>query len=105
MDCSLPGSSVHGIFQARALELGAIAFSIEQGAIHLILFSSDSDSWNINISVLFIVQTEFVLMNDPAFWDHLPNKYLSLYIYYNGEGNGTPLQYFCLENLMDRGAW
>ena len=22
-----------------------------------------------------------------------------------GEGNGTPLQYSCLENLMDGGAW
>ena len=28
MDCSPPGSSVHGIFQARVLEWGAIAFSI-----------------------------------------------------------------------------
>ena len=28
MDCSLPGSSVHEIFQARVLEWGAIAFSI-----------------------------------------------------------------------------
>ena len=28
MDCSPPGSSVHGIFQARVLERGAIAFSI-----------------------------------------------------------------------------
>ena len=27
MGCSLPGSSVHGIFQARVLEWGAIAFS------------------------------------------------------------------------------
>ena len=27
MDCSLPGPSVHGIFQARVLEWGAIAFS------------------------------------------------------------------------------
>ena len=27
MDCSLPGSSVHGIFRARVLEWGAIAFS------------------------------------------------------------------------------
>ena len=27
MDCSLPGSSVHGIFQARVLEWGDIAFS------------------------------------------------------------------------------
>ena len=29
MDCSLPGSSVHGIFQARVLEWGAIVFSQE----------------------------------------------------------------------------
>ena len=28
MDCSPPGSSVYGIFQARVLEWGAIAFSI-----------------------------------------------------------------------------
>ena len=28
MDCNLPGSSVHGIFQARVLEWGAIAFSM-----------------------------------------------------------------------------
>ena len=28
MDCSLRGSSIHGIFQARVLEWGAIAFSI-----------------------------------------------------------------------------
>ena len=27
MDCSLPGSSVHGVFQARVLEWSAIAFS------------------------------------------------------------------------------
>ena len=28
MDCSLPGSSIHGIFQAKVLEWGAIAFSV-----------------------------------------------------------------------------
>ena len=27
MDCSQPGSSLHGVFQARALEWGATAFS------------------------------------------------------------------------------
>ena len=27
MDCSLPGSSIHGIFQARVLEWGAMSFS------------------------------------------------------------------------------
>ena len=29
MDCSPPGSSIHGIFQARVLEWGAIAFSVK----------------------------------------------------------------------------
>ena len=37
------------------------------------------------------------------------NKYLFLNYYELegdfGEGNGTPLQYSCLENPMDRGAW
>ena len=31
MDCSLPGSSIPGIFQARALEWGASAFSDYEG--------------------------------------------------------------------------
>ena len=33
MDCSLPGSSVHGIFQARVLEWGAISFSIREATV------------------------------------------------------------------------
>ena len=33
MDCSLPGSSVHGIFQARVLEWGPIAFSMDRGCV------------------------------------------------------------------------
>ena len=35
MDCSPPGSSVHGIFQARVLEWGAIAFSDEDVVVHI----------------------------------------------------------------------
>ena len=38
MDCNLPGSSVHGIFQARVLEWGAIAFS--EVALYLWFISS-----------------------------------------------------------------
>ena len=34
MDCSLPGSSIHGIFQARVLEWGAIAFSGLRALVH-----------------------------------------------------------------------
>ena len=39
MDCSLPGSSIHGIFQARArvLEWGAIAFSAKVVVVLLLL--------------------------------------------------------------------
>ena len=33
MDCSPPGFSIHGIFQARVLEWGAIAFSVGQVTI------------------------------------------------------------------------
>jgi len=39
MDCSPPGSSAHGIFQARVLEWGAIAFS---GHIHTTMCKIDS---------------------------------------------------------------
>ena len=35
MDCSLPGSSTHGIFQARVLEWGAIAFSDSLSYLYL----------------------------------------------------------------------
>ena len=35
MDCSLPGSSVHGIFQTRILEWGSIAFSDDQPRQHI----------------------------------------------------------------------
>ena len=35
MECSLPGSFIHGIFQARVLEWDAIAFSIKGlGVVH-----------------------------------------------------------------------
>ena len=65
MDCSLPGSAVHGIFQGRVLEWGAIAFS-----------------------------TSEVDMGSIPGLGRSPSK-----------GNSNPLQYFCLSNPMDGGAW
>ena len=32
-------------------------------------------------------------------------NYLTVLTKTNGEGNGNPLQYYCLENPVDRGAW
>ena len=42
MNCSLPGSSVHGILQARVLEWGDIAFSVRRLKAKLTLMKSSS---------------------------------------------------------------
>ena len=42
MDCSLPGSSIHGVFQARVLEWGAIAFYATANWKHFCGLSSPS---------------------------------------------------------------
>ena len=49
MDCSLPGSSIHGIFQATVLEWGAIAFShaflwgLRNSLAHSLVFCCDQN--------------------------------------------------------------
>ena len=48
MDCSLPGSSVHGIFQARVLEWGAIAFSAPNDYIDLKRKKMEVQKWKYN---------------------------------------------------------
>ncbi|CAN0429404.1 unnamed protein product [Rangifer tarandus platyrhynchus] len=72
MDCSPPGSSVHGIFQARVLEWGAIAFSGPCGSAGKESACSAGD--------LGLIPG---LGRSP------------------GEGKGYPLQYSGLENPMD----
>ena len=54
MDCSLPGSSVHGIFQARVLEWGAIAFS-NWSLLKLISIESVMPSNHLNPCHLFLL--------------------------------------------------
>ena len=45
MDCSPPGSSVHGAFQARVLEWGAIAFSeLLHNCSHCIRYQSNTQN-------------------------------------------------------------
>ena len=80
MNCSLPGSSTHGIFQARVLEWGAIAFSVRV-----------LEEMSISLPCNIISRTTYLEISFPTIL--------------NGEGNGTPLQHSCLENPMDGGAW
>ena len=42
---------------------------------------------------------------DKANWLNSAASLVSTTLSINGEGNGTPLQYPCLENPMDGGAW
>jgi len=37
--------------------------------------------------------------------NYIRNNIIPIPKYPEGEGNGTPLQYCCLENPMDGGAW
>ena len=48
-----------------------------------------------------ILQLEFIILAS----DHLDLLQLLITRPPNGEGNGTPLQYSCLETPMDGGAW
>ena len=44
MDCSLPGCSIHGIFQARVLDWGAIAFSESEEELKSLLMNVKEES-------------------------------------------------------------
>ena len=58
MDCSLPGFSTHGIFQARVLEWGAIAFS--GAGVHGVAKELDTtEQLNINNNLLLCISCWF----------------------------------------------
>ena len=52
MDYSLPGSSIHGIFQAKILEWGAIAFSDD---IMLTIINSEINNTTLAFENLFFI--------------------------------------------------
>ena len=84
MDCSLPGSSVHRILQARVLEWGAIAFSTLETNTTLLIkdFPGGSDG-----------KTSVYSAGDLGSSPGLGRS--------PGEGKGYPLQYSGLENSVD----
>ena len=79
---SPPGFSVHGISQARILSG--------------LPFSSPGDLLSPRIE-----PTSPALVGGFFTTESI---YMCMYVYTFGEGNGTPLQYSCLENPMDGGA-
>ena len=70
MDCSLPGSSVHGIFQARVLEWGAIAFSIKASTSALLTMPKPFTGW---------ITTNWKILKEMGIPDHLTCLLRNLY--------------------------
>ena len=117
MDCNLPGSSIHGIFQALILECGAISFSILPKSKHLLIYWLQLHSAVIlepkrrkSVTVSSVQSHHFMAIR----WENNGYRFIIyglIVLSYVpsmptfGEGNGIPLQYSCLENPMDGGAW
>ena len=94
MDCSLPGSSVHGIFQARTHCSGLpFACLIHQ---HLASLIMNPRAFPVGL----VVKTLPPTAGDARDKGSIPGSGRS-----PEEGNGNLLHYSCLENPMDRGAW
>ena len=88
MNCSPLCSSVHWISQARILEW--VAISLSRGS-----------SWSRDQIHVSYIAGRFFTTESPG----KPHAALGGPHIQRGEGNGAPLQYSCLENPMDGGAW
>ena len=83
MDCSLPGSSIHGIFQARVLEWGAIAFSVPWRR-----------EWQTHCSIL-----AWKIPTDRGAW-WVEKRQTRLSTQQQQQGLGTELGFFCFSSLV-----
>ena len=109
MDCNLPGSSIHRILQVRILTRVTIPFSsrfswpknwtiwvtreahTKQSQLYFCILGMNN--WNLKL-------------NPPANTEDAGAvSWISGSGKSSGEGNGSPLQYSCPENLTDKGAW
>jgi len=81
-------------FPQRSLKLSSFLF------IHFSFFLSVSFISTILSSTLLILSSASIILL------LIPSRVFLIHLlHYSGEGNGTPLQYSCLENPMDGGAW
>ena len=127
MDCCPPGSSVHGLFQARILEWVAISFSLENtfnlDSLKLILDSFESQYFKGSLVEEVIMEkkksrilgvwqvlSRFLGFAGGSVVKNLPVNARDLGSIpgsgrSSGEGNGNPHQYPCLGNPTDRADW
>ena len=91
IDYSPASSSVHAVLQARILEWAAISFS------------RDLPDPGTEPTSLLSPALAGGFFTTSATWE--ARTYLLASRCFLGEGDGDPLQYSCMENPMDRGAW
>ena len=73
--------------------------------MNLLLSTAFTESHRFWIVVfLFSFISTHILISSVICW-LFRNVFFRLHMFVFGEGNGTPLQYSCLENPMDGGAW
>jgi len=77
-----------------------VSFCLWQALLALPRLGAQSQEWKVHSSLL--TSDGFSLSRIYAFKVFFFFPCLS---HFSGESNGTPLQYFCLENPMDGGAW
>ena len=118
IDCSTPGSSVHGIFQARIMEWVAIPFSrdfpdpgVESRSPALkadsLLSEPPGKPWfyfgilqTSSLGASLVAREVKELLDNVGDSSLIPGLGRPC-----GGGNGISFQYSCLEIFMDRGAW
>ena len=93
MDCKPPGSSIHGILQAR-IQCGLPCSP-----------PGDLPSPGMEPASLMSPALAGRFFTTNTTWETPPHGFDEAYMRDLGEGNGNPLQYSCLENPMDGGAW
>ena len=78
IDCSLPGSSIHGIFQARVLEWIAIAFPITCLSIKLLLSDLLSSNLSPNQKKNTKQKKKKTILHNVSFFSSFASKQLNI---------------------------
>ena len=109
MDCSLPGSSIHGIFQAGILS-GLSFPSPRDPDPGMNPYCLSHQGRSSSVEILLKPSTLFLGFSSGSNGKESACNAGNLGLIPGsgrspGEGNGNLLQYSCLENPMDRGAW
>ena len=104
---SIPGSGRSpGEGNGNSLQYFCLENPVDRGAWRATVHGVTKSRTRLSDFTFFLSQVLLVVKNPPANagdvrdLGSIPGLGRSL-----GEGNGNPLQYYCLENPMDRGAW